>query len=126
MKFVFALAWALVPGAASAENLSGNELLSVCEAKDDSAQLGYCLGYVQGAIEGMKWGISVPLFASGEEADQVDKAGNAILGFCLPTDVTLGQNRDVIVKFLTDNPAERHNSARTLIQDALKQAFPCG
>lgn len=106
------------------ENLTGNDLLSMCDATDE-AQLGYCFGYVNGVIEGMKWGISSPLLMSGNTTQEAEKTGSTLLGFCLPPEATLGQYRDVIMLHLRNNPAERHNSARVQVQLALQGAFPC-
>lgn len=110
---------------ALAENISGNDLLSICEATDDAAKLGYCIGYVTGVIEGMKWGIASPLMMSGADPEEADKTGNTLLGFCIPAEATLGQMRDVILLYLRSNPAERHASARIQVQFALAGAYPC-
>ncbi len=114
-----------VPLAAQADNMTGNDLLTFCEATDSEAQTGYCVGYVSGVIEGMKWGIAAPLLASGKNAAEADSMGNTLLGFCLPADATLGQYRDVVMLYLRNNPAERHGSARIQVQLALQAAFPC-
>lgn len=110
---------------ALAENISGNDLLSICETTNDTAKLGYCIGYISGAIEGMKWGISVPLLMSGADASEAEKTGNTLLGFCVPAEASLGQMRDVILLYLHNNPAERHTSARIQVQLALAGAYPC-
>lgn len=113
-------------GQAGAENLTGNELLAICEqSENDLAQSGFCMGYVLGAVEGIKWGVSVPLMMGGKSTESVEETGNVLLGFCLSPDATLGQFRDIVMKFLRDNPASRHDSARFLVQMAMRDAFPC-
>ncbi len=126
MRLLPALILFALSGQAVAENLSGNELLSICDdATEENAQAGFCAGYVLGAIEGIKWGASAPLLLVGRSAGEAEETGNTLLGFCLPPDATVGQYRDVVLKFLRDSPSERHNSARVLIQQALQGAFPC-
>lgn len=110
---------------AVADNLTGNELLSICSSTDDQAQNGFCLGYVTGVIEGMKWGVATPLLMSGKAAAEADRSGSILLGFCNPEDATLGQYQDVVILYLRNHPSERHNSARILTQLALREAFPC-
>jgi hypothetical protein len=49
-------------------------------------------------------------------------AGNRV---CLPERVTLGQARDVLCKFLKDEPASRQKLGPQLIRQAFESAFPC-
>lgn len=124
-RLAIAMAFAFV-GQAGAENLTGNELLSICDQADaDLAQAGFCAGYVLGAVEGMKWGVSAPLLIAGDSTESAERSGNILLGFCLSPDATLGQYRDIAIKYLRENPAARHDSARSLIHIALREAFPC-
>jgi hypothetical protein len=44
---------------------------------------------------------------------------------CTPEGVRFGQMRDVVIKYLRDNPAQRHQSRFVLVLDALQAAFPC-
>ena len=37
----------------------------------------------------------------------------------------LGQARDVVVKYLQENPAHRHEAGATLVMEALHDAWPC-
>jgi hypothetical protein len=113
-------------GEASAQTMSGNELLDICESRDNIAKGAYCSGYFQGAVEGLKWGAATASVLLGDGSANLDEASNAILGFCIPASVTLGQYRDVSLKYLNDHPETRHKTARILIQLALREAFPCG
>lgn len=45
--------------------------------------------------------------------------------FCVPSGVTVGQVKDVFVKFLAENPKSRHLSGDVLVMAALIQAYPC-
>ena len=61
---------------------------------------------------------------NGSAAD-VDQKVNALLGICLPESVERGQIIDISTKYFEANPAKRHLPARSLIRDALVEAFPC-
>lgn len=118
----------LVATMASAGNLSGNEMLEACEAPDESVMSGFCLGYVIGVVEGMKWGAALPIYAARKGDISIDDANdfaNRLTRFCAPDSVTYGQYVDVFLKHLRQNPEVRHESARTLAQDAFSEAFPC-
>lgn len=114
------------PGTVQAgPSLTGNELLTACKDSNEATQ-GFCLGYIVGVIEGLKWGGAAPLLMTGATASEADKFAATVLGFCLPdADATYGQYQDVVVGYLAENPKDRHNSARILTQIALTRAFPC-
>jgi hypothetical protein len=82
---------------------SGNELYRICESPsrfDD----GLCIGIVVGTIE------------------MYEEMG----GNCPYTrNVTKGQARDVVMKFLRDHPQHRHLPASWLIVMAIEDAFFC-
>jgi hypothetical protein len=123
---LYSLLFAMVPIApVSAAPLSGNELLAICETGGDLAKSGFCAGYMAGAIDGIKWGVSVPLILDGKDTAEIERVGNTVLEYCLPTESTLGQQIDVVLKHLRLNPSTRHNSARSLIQESFKAVFPC-
>jgi hypothetical protein len=118
----------LSAGPAASQTSLGNDLLHACTMPDNLAAEGYCLGYVVGAIEGLKWGAaSVIAFAAPEQqsATDLDRMSSGVLGFCVPAEATNIQLRDVVVKHLRENPATRHETARTLVQAALADSFPC-
>ena len=105
-------------------NLSGNDLHETCH-DTEMARQGFCLGYIVGVVEGMRWGTAVPLIQSDLEGDALEGNINLILNFCLPENATWGQYRDVIVQHVEQHPETRHASARLLAQIALSEAFPC-
>ncbi|MFM1691813.1 Rap1a/Tai family immunity protein [Aeromonas salmonicida] len=45
--------------------------------------------------------------------------------FCIPNQVTRGQNSDVVTKFLSEHPEDRHKEAHIITAYALSLAFPC-
>ena len=109
----------------SQPHLTGNQVLEYCEAAGDEAKQGFCVGYVVGVVEGMRWGAAVPLLRTEGPGPHLDSMVNTILSFCLPDGATWGQYRDVIVRYLRENPQSRHASARLLGQLALVESFPC-
>ncbi|MGY3437026.1 MULTISPECIES: Rap1a/Tai family immunity protein [unclassified Marinovum] len=85
----------------------GNFLFRQCtnNAVDSKAM---CAGFVGGAAGLIPY---APLYSSA---------------VCLPSGVTYPQMVDVVIAFLRNNPARRHEFASPLIARALAEAFPCG
>lgn len=92
--------------AAAAFN-TGNEVLQKCDEGADTQDIAYCLGYIAGAV------------------DQIALWTNYGGKNCIPSNATLGQMRDVIVKYLKDHPQDRHRSAPLLSYMALGEAYSC-
>ena len=90
-----------VPCMASAEFLTGNDLLSRMNS-DEVVQRMFALGYVAGVSDAQQHVFSCP-----------------------PSGVTNGQVRDVAKSYIEANPGIRHKTADMLVTDALKQAWPC-
>lgn len=86
---------------ASAEFLTGNELLERLRAKDEAPRI-LALGYIMGAAD----------------------AGNTV-NHCLPTNATAGQVRDVVHQWLEKTPTVRHHSADSIVNAMLGLAYPC-
>lgn len=100
MKTLIAAALLAATTTASAQFVSGNSL-----HKDLSGSLGdrmFAMGFIAGISD-----------AYDEDV------------FCLPPRTQLGQIRDVVTKFLIDNPKERHNPAGVLVLVSLMESFPC-
>jgi len=92
---------------------TGNDALTTCttDSQDSIMAASICLAWTNGVRDGhymtmMTLGFSRPMW-------------------CEPANVTNGQNRDIFVKFLRDNPVRRHENANLLFLDALMAAFPC-
>ena len=93
---------------------------------DQSDQVGFCAGYIIGVAEGIRYGISVPLFLGGEMGtEEINRLSDSILSYCIPPEVENGQAVEIVFRYLQDNPQNRHNPARQLIHFALADAFPC-
>jgi hypothetical protein len=104
LKVMLAAAMAIamaVPSYGYFEN--GNDLYSACEYPDQS----FCLGYILGAVDVNRWHVPI---------DQL---------MCIPPEVIGSQIKDVVHRYLMDNPETRQESAPTLIYKALVEAWPC-
>jgi len=91
----------LIPCLARAEFYTGNDLLTKLNSASTIEQT-HALGYVMGVYD-----------------VYVD------VTICSPRGVTSGQVRDMVQNYLTNIPAQRHKTAESLINQALKQAWPC-
>lgn len=101
---LLALWFATTP--ARAVYLDGNELYSNC-LREGTMFEAHCGGFITGVADAMG-GLS-PL------------QGLA----CIPENVTLAQLSDVVVKWLEDNPGQRHFTAVSLVASILTETFPC-
>ena len=81
--------------------LDGNWLKGACNAPYGSQDNGVCDGYITGIHEMS----TTPL--------------------CLPPSVTNIQLMDVVTRYLNGHPERLDNKSRILVQDAIKEAFPC-
>lgn len=110
---LFVLAILLVPNIGSSKKLreidqtgkttffmTSNDLKNFCNGND--FQQGICFGFIVGVND---LGVNT--------------------SFCTPTNVTAGQLRDIVIKFLNDNPAELHKPAVANAMFALRNVFPC-
>lgn len=88
---------------------SGNDLLEACGGNDPVNSIA-CLSFLRGTMRGFRGGLS---YAHQAQA------------FCPPDTATLAQFRDVTLKFLRDNPAERHMDGDYLIVKAMIGSYPC-
>jgi hypothetical protein len=113
LLLVALLAWPV-----TAQAITGNDLLRECRDRDPYSR-GYCLGL----IVGVEAGASVA--QTLDEIVDPLKMYSKTFGNCLPSRVSHGQMRDVVVRFLEQNPAKRHESFHLLVLEAFNQAFPC-
>lgn len=103
MKKLLAFTFALfLPIAANATFISGNELLQKMNSPEN-IEKAFALGYVTGVF------------------DSFDE----IVHCNAPLSVTAGQVRDIVKKYLENNPATRNKSAELLIATAINQLWPC-
>ena len=125
---LFALCLALIfPIPSKAEAVSGNDFLAACENEGDTAKEGFCIGYLIGVIEGLRYGSALPFLATrnGEDMTETLNIAEKFLGACIPASAEFGQHRDIAVRYIERNPETRHLPARGQILESLRQGFPC-
>ena len=117
LLLVAILAWPI-----GAQAITGNELLAECRSREPHSR-GYCLGLIVGVEAG---------FSPVRDIKSITRSANShvnilfsTFGNCLSSGVTHGQMRDIVVRFLEQNPGRRHEQYHVLVFDALKEAFPC-
>lgn len=92
--------------------VDGNALYAECTATKDDAtyfsKASRCMGYVLGVYDDMMFVLQA----------QYGK------GDCTPNRITAGQITDIVIKYIRDNPQERHFSGALLVRVALFEAFP--
>lgn len=102
-----------------AQARTGNELMDDCRKPDTDHEL-VCLGYIQGAMDA---------FATADLFDRVRARAanntNHKPNYCLPSNVTTGQVKAIVLKHGNANPEILHNPGDWLIQAALNKSFPC-
>ncbi len=84
-------------------------MLNTCQSADDVLQIA-CGSFIKGLVEG--------------STGALGRGGHPQL-FCPPDGATIGQDRDIIVRWLIDNPQWRHLPAAAVSMKALSRAFPC-
>jgi hypothetical protein len=94
---------AVISAGVGARAESGNALYVACS----HGNVHFCAGYIA-AIDD----------AARDDALSGHRA-------CPPPGMPLGQEIDVVKRFLTAHPEKRHFSASSLVIDALAEAFPC-
>lgn len=128
-RTILAVVLATAASPAMTQTITGNDVLSACEAADGGIREGFCTGYIVGLWEGIHWGTfvafrSVGGFEQGGAAE-ANAFASMLLGSCVPQEVENSQIRDVLVSYLRESPTIRHESARGLMERAMAEAFPC-
>jgi hypothetical protein len=115
---------------------TGNELLADCDSAGVYQQ-GLCIAFIQGASDGYDHGYMFRSYEVWVSTFQInDDAGKRTLNrtglselqqlpYCPPKGLTLGQMRDIVMKYLRDNPSTRHQRAEVLVNNAIIAAYPC-
>lgn len=85
---------------------TGNDLFAACDSTDSEDRL-LCAVWVVAFTEG---------FAIAQAPHPV---------ICFPSGATIGQDMDIIVRYLRSHPEQRHLRAGVLAGAALGIAFPC-
>jgi len=94
---------------------NGNEFYSECDNYQNGGHaFSMCIAYAYGIWNGAGTMAMIHGF---------EKTGD--LFQCTPPDVTNQQLLDVALKYMRDNPAERHRSSTELFLAAWLNAWPC-
>lgn len=99
---------------------TGNELLDQCKNEENAVAVGFCLGYIQGALDGhATWEFSrLGLAMAAKDASYAP-------WYCIPSGATLAQAKAVFMKYAADNPENLHAQADWILGSAMKKAFAC-
>jgi hypothetical protein len=147
MRVIFALGClAICAFNAQADQETGNDLLKYCTSAD-KFQRGYCFGKISEWANAQNDGYTAGLYEGvSSEARQIDpkisndglvhqvasvskklKQEGKAWAVCIPDQATNQQMRDVVVKWLNNNPEERANSIAYVMNKAFIGAFgyPC-
>jgi hypothetical protein len=95
------LATLLVPVMASAEFITGNQLLEELQSGETVKRV-FAMGYIAGVAD-----------------------ANHSITYCPPEGISLGQLRDMTEQYLITNASIRNLSADVLVGDMLNRRWPC-
>lgn len=95
------LAALLIPSLASAEFITGNDLLNDLQSTE-SVRRTFSMGYIAGVAD-----------------------ANHSIAYCPPAGINLGQLRDMTEQYLVANPSVRNLSGDVLIGYMLNKRWPC-
>lgn len=102
---ILILIGSLMPAAVLADFQDGNGLYAAISSPSEYTRI-YSVGYISGVVDSGKLGLNG-------------------FKYCVPEAATAGQLKDVVEKWLEENPATRHYAAPGLIAAALQASFPC-
>jgi hypothetical protein len=103
--------------------ITGETLANTCLSEKPNP---FCLLYVVGAIDGLRWGADSAAFKSGAvDPNEMREKANKLIGSCIPDDIKNGTLHRIVVKHLREYPEEWHKPALSLIHDSLIRAYPC-
>ena len=108
---VLVMSWASPVWAAAFTN--GNDLYEKCTVEKSSnvyyMDYSWCQAYIIGAADAL----------TGPDI------GVGGFTFCIPIEVTQLQVQDIVKKWLSNHPQNRHYSAHSLVASALSEVWPC-
>ena len=100
---------------ANASFLTGNDVLRDCTSHAAVTQ-EYCLGYVMGIADSLDLDLARLKLSEEVPADSV-------LSACVPAGVQATQVKDVVIKYLRENPTTRNLPGGMLVTIAIKNAW---
>ena len=112
------------PAAGFRGGFTGEEMLGHCRAEEKDPVKdfgrGICIGFIDGFAAGHYVGETYHAFHHREE-----KIDDIYGHLCLPDSVNRGQLVRTFVQFLEKNPDKLKLPAGLVLEDALRDAFPC-
>jgi hypothetical protein len=110
-----------------AQTITGNDVYAACADVGSEAKQGFCIGYIIGAWEGLIYGAGRAFMSldPSMKVDDLNAMAFQVMQACPPADIENGQTVDVVKNYLSAHPQERHHTIRTIIIDAMGEAFPC-
>ena len=103
---------------------TGAEMLQHCKAEEKDPVKdfgrGICIGFIDGFAAGHYVGETYHAFHHRDE-----KIDDMYGHLCIPDTVNRGQLASTFVRFLEKNPEKLKLPAGLVLEDALREAFPC-
>ena len=104
---------------------TGEEMLNHCRAEEKDPVKdfgrGVCIGFIDGFVAGRYTGDTYHAFHHREE-----KIDDIYGHLCVPDSVNRGHLAITFVQYLERNPEKLKLPAGLVLEDALREAFPCG
>src|SRR3990167_9101772 len=113
--FLFAI---FTCGYASAQGMTGDELLKQCSTQEGSVDWVRCEGFVHGVARGVTI-LSIALFQSHRDREDYP------LLFCIDKSVPPKKLIEIAVDYLRSHPNDLHYDAASELLLAFREAFPC-
>lgn len=106
---------------------SGNSWLQRCEDVRDNLESGVCIGFLMAIDDGYRLGAidSWIAISKSPQSKQLSSYKGAIVAYCTPAGVTLGQRKDIFIRYLKSHPETRQDDGAVLYVRAMAEAFPC-
>jgi len=103
---------------------TGEEMLQHCRAQEKDPvkdfDRGICIGFIDGFAAGHY--IAETYHAFHHRDEKIDEIYGHL---CIPDTVNRGQLAKAFVQFLTKNPEKLKLPAGLVLEDAMRDAFPC-
>lgn len=128
LALVCTMLWIFHPVETSAAwfrgGFTGAEMLQHCKAEEKDPVKdfgrGICIGFIDGFAAGHYVGETYHAFHHRDE-----KIDDMYGHLCIPDTVNRGQLASTFVRFLEKNPEKLKLPAGLVLEDALRDAFPC-
>lgn len=118
---LIAMAFGIAFTGINANAATGNEILAKLLSSDANENL-QAFYYIDGVVQADDAHLLLMMLRT-KKFDEFAKERPRYI--CIPDGVTKGQIYDVALKYLQDNPEDRHRSAALLARTALWRTWPC-